>query len=144
MFAPEVPKDQHRNTVDAALALTPCQDVDREVHWIGRVRGWRRKVNVNVGAAVQKVGRTSGYTVGRIIAVNATIDVGYSGARSARFHGQIVMTPLSLPGDSGSLITTLDGVAVGLLSSGSAGATIANQIEDVRTQLNVEVAEQVY
>ncbi len=142
-LAPDIPKDKHQNVVDAAVALTPCQDLDREVHWVGRIRGWRRRSNVNVGTMVQKVGRSSGYTLGRIAAVNATIDIGYSAGRSARFHDQIITTPLSLPGDSGSLVNTLDGVAVGLLCAGSVGATVLNQIENVRAQLGVEVSEQM-
>ena len=51
---------------------------------------------------------------------------------------------MSAPGDSGSLILTRDGnVAVGLLFAGSAVATIANQIENVRSLLRVEVAERI-
>jgi hypothetical protein len=41
------------------------------------------------------------------------------------------------------LVTTLDNVAVGLLFAGSSVATIVNQIENVRSLLRVEVAEQV-
>ena len=50
---------------------------------------------------------------------------------------------MSAGGDSGSLIMTFDNVAVGLLFAGSSVATIANQIEQVRALLRVEVAEQV-
>jgi hypothetical protein len=142
-FDPPLPRFLHRNLVDAALAETAYHDVDREIHWVGNVRGWRRKANVTVGTIVQKSGRTTNYTVGRIAAVNATIDVGYGGGKVARFIDQIVTTNMSAPGDSGSLITTLDEVAVGLLFAGSSVATIANQIENVRALLRVEVAEQI-
>jgi hypothetical protein len=37
----------------------------------------------------------------------------------------------------------LDNVAIGLLFAGSAVATIVNQIENVRSLLKVEVAEQI-
>ena len=40
----------------------------------------------------------------------------------------------------GALATTLDGVAVGPLCDGSLQATVANQIEHVRSLLRVEVA----
>ena len=142
-FEPPVPRALHRNLVDAALAEAAYHDIDREIHWIGNVRAWRRKANVTVGTLVQKSGRTTNYTVGRIIAVNATIDVGYGGGRVARFLDQIVTTNMSAPGDSGSLITTLEEVAVGLLFAGSSVATIASQIENVRALLRVEVAEQI-
>jgi hypothetical protein len=142
-FEPPLPRIFHRNLVDAALAETAYHDVDREIHWVGNVRGWRRKASVTVGTLVQKSGRTTNYTVGRVVAINATIDVGYGAGRVARFIDQIVTTNMSAPGDSGSLITTLDEVAVGLLFAGSSVATIANQIENVRALLRVEVAEQI-
>ena len=96
-----------------------------------------------VGTIVQKTGRTTNYTTGRITAINATIDVNYGGGRVARFKDQIVTTNMSAGGDSGSLVTTLDDVAVGLLFAGSPSAMIANQIENVRALLKVEVAEQI-
>jgi len=142
-FAPDVPVEQHNNIVDAAVAMTSIADVDRELHWVGRVRGWRPKANVNVGTVVQKVGRSSGFTTGMITAVNATIDIGYGGNKMARLQDQILTTPMSSPGDSGSLVATMDGVAVGLLCAGSPASMVANQIENVRSQLWVEVAEQV-
>ena len=56
---------------------------------------------------------------------------------------QIVTTNMSAGGDSGSLVMTLDNIAIGLLFAGSAQSMIANQIENVRTMLRVEVAEQI-
>jgi hypothetical protein len=142
-FEPPVPKAQHRNLVDAAIAEGQFHDLDREIYWIGHMRGWRRKANVTVGTIVQKAGRTTNYTTGRITAINATIDVGYGGGKVARFIDQIVTTNISAGGDSGSLVTILDEVAVGLLFAGSSIATIVNQIENVRSLLRVEVAERI-
>jgi hypothetical protein len=142
-FEPPVPLAQHNNLVDAAVAQGEFHDLDREIYWIGYVRGWRRKANVTVGTIVQKTGRTTNYTTGRITAINATVDVGYGGGRVGRFKDQIVTTNISAGGDSGSLVTTLDDVAVGLLFAGSSIATIINQIENVRSLLKVEVAEQI-
>jgi hypothetical protein len=129
--------------VDAAIAEGEFHDLDREIYWIGHVRGWRRKADVNVGMRVQKTGRTTNYTLGRITAINATINVGYGGGRVARFRDQIVTTNISAGGDSGSLVTTEDNIAVGLLFAGSSIATIINHIENVRSLLRVEVAEQI-
>lgn len=140
---PPTPRPLHRNLVDAAIAQGEFHNLDREIYWTGYVRGWRRKSNIAVGAIVQKTGRTTNYTTGRITAINATVDVGYGGGRVGRFVDQIILTNMSAGGDSGSLITTLDDVAVGLLYAGSSVATIANQIEHVRSLLRVEVAEQV-
>jgi hypothetical protein len=142
-FDPPVPKDQHQNLVDAAIAEGDFHDLDRELYWIGAVRGWRRSSEVTVGLTIQKTGRTTNYTTGRITAINATIDVGYGEGRVARFQDQIITTAMSAGGDSGSLVTTLDNVAVGLLFAGSSMATIINQIENVRSLMRVEVAEEV-
>ncbi len=142
-FDPPTPRSQHNNVVDAAVAEGQFHDLDREIYWIGYVQGWRQRANVKVGMLVQKTGRTTSFTTGRITVVNATVDVGYGGGRVARFKDQIITTNMSAPGDSGSLVTTLDNVAVGLLFAGSPDATIVNQIENVRSLLKVEVAEQV-
>ena len=140
---PPVPLAQHNNLVDAAVAEGQFHDLDREIYWTGYVRGWRPKAKVTVGTIVQKTGRTTNYTTGRITAINATIDVSFGGGRVARFKDQIVTTNFSAGGDSGSLVTTLDDVAVGLLFAGSSVSTILNQIENVRSLLKVEVAEQI-
>lgn len=142
-FNPPTPLPQHNNIVDAAIAAGQFHDLDREIYWIGYVRGWRPKSRVRVGTYVQKTGRTTNFTTGRITAINATVDVGYGGGRVARFRDQIITTNISAGGDSGSLVTTLDNVAVGLLFAGSSVATIVNQIENVRRLLRVEVAEQI-
>lgn len=131
------------NLVDCAIAEGQFHDLDREIYWTGPVRGWRRKAGVTVGMTVKKTGRTTNFTTGRITAINTTVDVNYGGGRVGRFVDQIVTTNMSAGGDSGSLVTTLDSVAVGLLFAGSSIAMIANQIENVRALLRVEVAEQI-
>jgi hypothetical protein len=142
-FEPPVPRPAHNNLVDAAVAEGQFHDLDREIYWNGYVRGWRRKAGVTVGTLVKKTGRTTNFTTGRITAINATVDVNYGGGKIARFKDQIITTNISAGGDSGSLVTTLDNVAVGLLFAGSSIATIVNQIENVRSLLRVEVAEQI-
>ena len=129
---PPTPRNLHRNVVDAAIAQGQFHDLDREIYWIGYVRGWRRKANVAVGTIVQKTGRTTNYTTGRITAINATVDVGYGGGRVARFLDQI-SRPTSRPAGTRLARPELDNVAVGLLFAGSSVATIVNQIENVRS-----------
>jgi hypothetical protein len=145
-FEPTIPREQHRNLVDAAIAEGAFHDLDREIYWLGYVRGWRRKQNVTVGMPVYKTGRTTNFTSGRITAISATVDVGYGNGRIARFKDQIITTNISAGGDSGSLVATLVNntpAAVGLLFAGSSVATIVNQIENVRSLLRIEVAEQI-
>ncbi len=144
-LAPAVPLAAQNNIVDCAVAEGDFHDLSREIYWGGYVRGWRRRAQVlqMVGQTVKKTGRTTNFTTGRITAVNTTIDVNYGSGRVGRMKDQIVTTNMSAGGDSGSLVMTLDNVAIGLLFAGSAQAMIANQIENVRTMLRVEVAEQI-
>ena len=140
---PPIPLEAQNNLVDAAIAEGPFDLLNREIYWTGYVRGWRRKEDVTVGTTVQKTGRTTRYTTGRITVIDASVDVNYGGGTVARFVDQIITTNMSAGGDSGSLVTTLDNVAVGLLFAGSEVAMIANQIENVRALLRVEVAEEI-
>jgi hypothetical protein len=142
-FNPPTPLASQNNFVDCAIAEGQFHDLNRLIYWNGPVRGWRRKSTVTVGMLVKKTGRTTNFTTGRITAINATIDVNYGGGKVARLKDQIVTTNMSAGGDSGSLVLTLDNVAVGLLFAGSSTSMIANQIENVRSLLKVEVAEQI-
>jgi len=142
-LAPQVPLDQHNNLVDAAIAEGDFEDLNREIYWIGHVQGWRTKARVTVGTIVKKTGRTTNFTIGRITTIGATVNVNFGGGRVARFKDQITTTGISQGGDSGSLVLTLNNVAVGLLFAGSSSTTICNQIENVRSLLRIEVAERI-
>ncbi|MCX5201993.1 S1 family peptidase [Streptomyces sp. NBC_00237] len=142
-FAPQIPLERQNNIVDAALGTVEFQDATREQYFSGAPRAWRRRTNVAVGDRVKKTGRTTNISFGRVIATDATIDVNYGTAGTARFKDQILTTNISAGGDSGSLVTSLDNVAVGLLFAGSQVVTVANHIEHVRALLRVEIAEQL-
>lgn len=83
-----------------------------------------------INMPVQKDGRTTGRTSGRVIALHATFTVGYDFG-TAQFADCVVLTNMSAGGDSGSLI--LDGSmrGVALLFAGSPTVTIANPINYV-------------
>lgn len=94
---------------------------------------------------VQKSGRTTQWTQGWIDAVNVTVNVGYGGG-VARFLHQFRVrgnpAPFSDSGDSGSLVTTLNGnQPVGLLFAGNAqsNTTFCNPIRTVLNAFGVEV-----
>ncbi|MFJ9177705.1 hypothetical protein [Streptomyces sp. NPDC102360] len=142
-FAPQTPLERQNNVVDCALAEVQFQDATRDQYFSGPPRAWRRKANVAVGDLVKKTGRTTNVSFGRIVSVDATIDVNYGTAGTARFKDQILTTSMSAGGDSGSLVTSYDNVAVGLLFAGSTTVTVENHIENVRTLLRVEIAEQL-
>jgi hypothetical protein len=140
---PPIPRSAHQNLVDCAIGECRFQDATREIYFNGAPRGWRRKANIQVGDTVRKTGRTTNTSFGRIISTNATVDVNYGASGVARFHDQIISTNISAGGDSGSLVTSFDSVAVGLLFAGSSIVTIINHVEYVRALLRIEIAEQI-
>lgn len=127
------------NYVDAAVAEGNLQDLNREVYWIGYVR--RLYEAPEVDDIVQKTGRTTGFTTGKVTHVNATVNVNYGGGRVARFCRQIITTNMSAGGDSGSLVTDREERAVGLLFAGSPSHTIVNNIAYVQALLGVRLTE---
>ena len=127
------------NYVDAAIAEGNLQDLDREIYWCGYIKDLY--VAPKVGDIVQKCGRTTGFTTGKVTNINATLDVNYGGGRVARFRNQIVTTNMSAPGDSGSVVMDRDEQAVGLLFAGSSTRTIMNNILLVQLLLKIRLHE---
>jgi hypothetical protein len=125
------------NRVDAALARPLSPDlVKSEILHIGVPTGVGA---ATLGTAVQKTGRTTDYTRGTITQIDATVRIDYDGP-SALFAGQLIASPMSQRGDSGSAVLDMDGKVVGLLFAGSEAATIINPIGEVFSALNVELA----
>jgi hypothetical protein len=125
------------NRVDAALArpLSPNQ-VTNEILGIGAPTGVG---TASLETTVQKAGRTTGRTEGIITQVDATVRVDYHGPK-AIFTGQLIASPMSQGGDSGSAILDMEKRVVGLLFAGSESATLLNPIDKVLTALDVELA----
>ena len=133
------------NKLDAALALTTADDLGTETPEDGYGSPRSETMEATLGMRVQKYGRTTGHTVGRVTGINAIIDVNYR-TGSARFEGQIIITDgsFSTGGDSGSLIVSkgllaADRRPVGLLFAGSSTNTIANPIDLVLDRFGVTV-----
>jgi hypothetical protein len=137
------------NPVDAAIAATRTDLVGKATPSDGYGTPKSTPVAAAINMPVKKYGRTTGLTKGKVYALNATVDVGYSSERVARFVHQIIITPgtFSAGGDSGSLIvgdrqgknTTNDRKPVGVLFAGSSRHTIANPIDAVLDTLGVTV-----
>lgn len=92
----------------------------------------------SLGMRLIKSGRTTGLTQGTVIQFDVTVDVKY-GDRTARFANQIMSTPFSQPGDSGSLVLNYERSAIGLLFSGSQMVTVINPIASVLKALRVDL-----
>jgi hypothetical protein len=124
------------NLVDVALArpLDPAQ-FKADILNLGRPQGWRE---AKLGMSLQKTGRTTGYTQGRITQIDVTISVDYNG-RTATFTHQLIASGMSAGGDSGSLMMDEEKYAIGLLFAGSSAATLINPIQTVLQLLKVEL-----
>jgi hypothetical protein len=124
------------NRVDCAIARPLSPDLVRsEILHIGTPRG----VHVaTLGMPVQKSGRTTGYTTGQITQVDVTAQVNYEG-QTVTFGGQLMASPMSSGGDSGSAVLDMQGYVVGLLFAGSDMATLINPIQAVLSALNVQI-----
>jgi hypothetical protein len=123
------------NLVDAAIA-TPIndQDVSDQILEIGPIKG---STPAELGVAIQKSGRTTGFTTGEIQQVDVTVDVDYGAGRTARFIDQVMAGPMSQGGDSGSAILDRNNRLLGLLFAGSDNSTIINRIENVFSALRI-------
>jgi hypothetical protein len=133
------------NRIDAAIALTTPEALGNETPegGYGKPRPWTHEPEL--GLEVQKYGRTTGLTVGRITGLNATIDVRYRSGM-VRFEDQIVISGnrFSAGGDSGSLVVTKgvllgDRRPVGLLFAGSPTSTLANPIDLVLDRFGIGI-----
>ncbi|MFM8319984.1 MAG: hypothetical protein ACKOC5_03630 [Chloroflexota bacterium] len=126
------------NRMDAALARPLDEDdlLDNHLGY-GAVCG---RAEAQLGQAVCKSGRTTAFTNGQVQVLEASVVVGYTGDRTAAFEGQVVTTPMSQGGDSGSLIVTAEGhQAVGLLFAGSPQSTIFTPIQPVLDAMKVDL-----
>jgi hypothetical protein len=133
------------NKIDAAVALTTPDDVGTTTPEEGYGAPKPETMGATLGMRVQKYGRTTGHTFGRVTGINAIIDVDYR-TGSARFEGQIIITDgsFSTGGDSGSLVVSKgffagDRRPVGLLFAGSSTNTIANPIDLVLDRFGVRI-----
>jgi hypothetical protein len=122
------------NLVDAAVAQpTFNRNVTPSILGLVMPRGIDQAF---VGSDVIKVGRTTQVTSGLVLAVDATVLVGY-GIGVAEFRQQIITTNMAAGGDSGSLLMDANLNGVGLLFAGSPEITIHNHIGDVESALGV-------
>ena len=157
------------NHVDAAIAkLWGPHQHKPLLPLIGPVRGYVAKKDIEIGEAVCKFGRTTGYTEGHIFSIYLDIWIRYDRTcQSAFFQNQLLIRP-ALPssqqfvakGDSGSLLVDEDQRAIGLIFGGTSEAAestmsrsdpasgkpgrvegygIANPISEVMERLKIEL-----
>jgi hypothetical protein len=134
------------NEVDCAIAL-----LAKKTKWnaavLPRVNKLKSGIPIPAAAnmAVEKTGRETGYTTGKIEDVSVTIKVDY-GSGTLKFVDQILIRadgkkPFCGGGDSGSLVVDRQSKQpVGLLFGGAAGRfAVANHVSDVLQHLGVTI-----
>jgi len=152
------------NAIDAAIVCTTTDMVGNATPLDGYGRpnstifgdsdsdGVFDNLNALLLQPVQKFGRTTGLTNGKVTEINVTSAVCYANcstpfyAQFAWFNNQIAIESVnsnafSMGGDSGSLIVTDDDNKnpVGLLFAGSSTITLANRIDLVLNRFDVSI-----
>lgn len=134
---PPSPMLSLNNAVDAAIArLDPGVSASAKIVELNAAPAGI--LPPHLGMTVVKSGRTTGVTNGRIIQIDVTTDVNY-GARKARFVDQVMTTPFSSGGDSGSLVLDTEQNAIGLLFAGSEKVGVVTPMQTVLGALNIEL-----
>ena len=135
------------NTIDAAIALSSGSSLGKGTPSGAYGTPSSTIVAASLGQTVQKYGRTTELTKGKITGINATLNIGY-GTGTARFVDQIIVEakkPFIKGGDSGSLLVIQGGPhdrkPVGLLYAGSGNGkmAVANRIDLVLTRFGVTI-----
>jgi len=127
---------KYYNVMDAAIA-SPLREsvIDYSILGLPYPSGIKKPA---VGMKVMKSGRTTGVTNNVITGISATVAVNYGENRLAYFNDQIMAGNMSAGGDSGSLVMSEDGYAIGLLFAGSNRTTIMNPIEPVMQRFKIQ------
>lgn len=127
------------NAFDAAIIKTTTQLVSNRTlpDGYGVPRTTTVK-NASLGMPVMKYGRTTGFTKGNIVAINAAIPVA-----GALFVNQIIIIgnggTFGGPGDSGSLVVDENRFPVGLLFAGAGQITAINPIQPVLDYFGLQI-----
>ena len=119
------------NHIDVAIArLWGAERHDPVIPLIGAVRGYVATNDIELGEAVRKFGRTTGFTEGLVSSIHLDIWIQYDRTgRAAYFSDQILIEPdlsrftqFVSKGDSGSLLVDATQHAVGLIFAGVSDA----------------------
>jgi hypothetical protein len=131
------------NIVDAAIGLTDADRVGTATPDDGYGTPSSTTVDAELGQLVQKYGRTTGLTYGKVTGIDASVLISYS-TGTAKFVNQVIVSgtrgAFSKGGDSGSLIVTRgSNNPVALLFAGSNTITIGNPIAAVLDSFGVSI-----
>ncbi|MFJ9482263.1 hypothetical protein ACIRRI_46025 [Streptomyces mirabilis] len=132
----------YKNFCDAAIAqVQEPAFVTSEVALIGKLNGVNK--DLQRGMQIQKSGRSTGHTIATVKDVDYRTFMTYvkpdGTTGSAGFRNQVLCEKYSGPGDSGSLICDMGGMAVGLHWCGSESTSVFSPLSFVCDALNIEL-----
>lgn len=137
-LAVDIQTNRVSNRADCAIARPLKADyISAEILEVGHPTG---TAEVEIDTPIKKSGRTTGLAGGRVTHVDATVKVSYADRGEALFTDQILATPMSEGGDSGSAALDQQNRVVGLLFAGNSRTTVNNRIDEVLPSQNVELA----
>ena len=145
-FQPLAPGFNNSNIMDAALVSTTPALISNTTPQDGYGVPSSTTATAYIGMEVQKYGRTTGLTKGKVYAVNTTVVLNY-GIGPMRFTNQIVFVRVRKKavfvdgGDSGSLLVTDDANAnpVGIIYGKSSSFACVAPIDPILTRFNVQI-----
>lgn len=141
-LTPQVPLAQQDNRVDAAIAelhpgVTALAGVGPAAE---PITSWRAVEDLDFGGPVRMHGGEShGYSQGTLHA-QVDIQVGFMDGEAV-MKEQLVTSVLGVPGDSGSLVYTPDGAAIGLLYATTGTFSLVSPIQPIQEALNIRVSD---
>lgn len=142
-FQPFVFSSGYDNHIDAAIAKVAASKVHKQIR-ILNVAPQGVSHTLRRGMRVQKVGRTTDYTMGEITDVNYRLHLSYQkpggGTGSVGFRDQVLCTRYTAGGDSGSAVLNNSRRIVGLHFAGSPSTSIFHPIRFVFDELGIELA----
>jgi len=138
--------DGFPNMVDAALAEIVSPGIAYQLAFMGTANGPSRvSKSVRVGMRVQKTGRSTGHSWGKVIDTDFQAIVPYpdpdnpAKLRNVLFRDQVLCTRFTDAGDSGALVLSSSGKVVGLHFAGSDDVSVFNRINIVFDALDIEL-----
>jgi hypothetical protein len=124
------------NEVDCAAATVLATAVPRILPAIAGIGLVSATVSPRRGMTIVKQGLATGLTQGSVVDINFRFSMTYSGVGVVGFKDQVLCSPYSQGGDSGSLVVDASSLAaVGLHFAGSAKGSIFTPIEKVLSGL---------
>jgi len=127
---------ENRNLCDCAIAtIDEGIKFSEMVENIGKPTG---TINGRLGMKVRKLGRTTGYTEGEIIAVSTTVKLKV-GSGVAVFSDQLVASKMCEEGDSGAAVFDRGTKVVGLLFASGHEVSLINKVTNIFDALKIEL-----